>query len=254
MRVLSGGTCYGHGVRCASVLKQRLLNECLTLTCMALMSLRLVCVCVQPLVLLTVRPSVAHRLPAWRYSTQARSSRTSSRWSWRLWWPSTVSSSLCSFSTDSTSTTVQQATPFTSMSFASHHCTSLHIIPACHPHLDVSLARCSHTLPHISLLRRRRCCVACLHRGFLDLGAGLTCGLSGVASGWATAICGDWGVRAVCHQPKFFVGMILGLIFAGVMGLYGLIVALTMRTAAGQDAKCFVDCYNPCTPDNLCIV
>eukprot|EP00035_Acanthoeca_spectabilis_P034968 m.31809 g.31809 ORF g.31809 m.31809 type:complete len:207 (-) comp6975_c0_seq1:1566-2186(-) len=90
-------------------------------------------------------------------------------------------------------------------------------------------------------------------KGFMDLGAGLTCGLSGVASGWATAICGDWGVRAVCHQPKFFVGMILGLIFAGVMGLYGLIVALTMRTAAGTDNSCFADCYNPCTADNLCI-
>ena len=55
---------------------------------------------------------------------------------------------------------------------------------------------------------------------------------------WATAITGEVGVRCVCHQPKYFVGMILTLIFAGVMGLYGLIVALTLRTSAGT-----IDCF-----------
>ena len=38
----------------------------------------------------------------------------------------------------------------------------------------------------------------------LDLAAGLAAGLSGIATGWSTAICGDLGVRAVCHQPKYF--------------------------------------------------
>lgn len=61
---------------------------------------------------------------------------------------------------------------------------------------------------------------------------------SPIGSRWATAITGELGVRAVCHQPKYFVGMILTLIFAGVMGLYGLIVALTLRTSAGN-----IDCF-----------
>jgi V-type H+-transporting ATPase proteolipid subunit len=81
--------------------------------------------------------------------------------------------------------------------------------------------------------------------GYIDFAAGITCGISGIASGWATAISGDLGVRTVCHQPKYFVGMILTLIFAGVMGLYGLIVALTLRTSAGSGG-CFAKCHNPC--------
>eukprot|EP00039_Didymoeca_costata_P018123 m.332201 g.332201 ORF g.332201 m.332201 type:complete len:211 (+) comp16897_c0_seq1:71-703(+) len=81
--------------------------------------------------------------------------------------------------------------------------------------------------------------------GYADLAAGLTVGISGVATGWATAITGELGVRAVCHQPKYFVGMLLTLIFAGVMGLYGLIVALTLKTSVGS-MSCFADCYNPC--------
>lgn len=90
-----------------------------------------------------------------------------------------------------------------------------------------------------------------IQKGYIDFAAGLTCGLSGIASGWSTGICGDYGVRATCHEPKFFVGMILALIFAGVMGLYGLIVALTMRTSAGN-YQCHLPCYNPCTEGNVC--
>lgn len=40
-------------------------------------------------------------------------------------------------------------------------------------------------------------------KGYMDFGAGVTCGLSGLASGWATAICGDWGVRAVSEHYSF---------------------------------------------------
>lgn len=53
----------------------------------------------------------------------------------------------------------------------------------------------------------------------------------GLASGWATGICGDFGVRAVCHQPKFFVGMILGLIFAGVMVCIITIIYILFRSS-----------------------
>uniref|UniRef100_A0A672TLQ7 ATPase H+ transporting V0 subunit c n=1 Tax=Strigops habroptila TaxID=2489341 RepID=A0A672TLQ7_STRHB len=68
------------------------------------------------------------------------------------------------------------------------------------------------------------------HRSFLQLGAGLSVGLSGLAAGFAIGIVGDAGVRGTAQQPRLFVGMILILIFAEVLGLYGLIVALILST------------------------
>lgn len=68
------------------------------------------------------------------------------------------------------------------------------------------------------------------YRSFLDLGAGLSVGLSGLAAGFAIGIVGDAGVRGTAQQPRLFVGMILILIFAEVLGLYGLIVALILTT------------------------
>jgi len=65
-----------------------------------------------------------------------------------------------------------------------------------------------------------------LYRGFIHLGAGLSVGLSGLAAGYAIGIVGDAGVRGTAQQPRLFVGMILILIFAEVLGLYGLIVAI----------------------------
>jgi len=70
----------------------------------------------------------------------------------------------------------------------------------------------------------------CVLRSFLHLGAGLSVGLSGLAAGFAIGIVGDAGVRGTAQQPRLFVGMILILIFAEVLGLYGLIVALILST------------------------
>ncbi|GAV07742.1 hypothetical protein RvY_17549 [Ramazzottius varieornatus] len=67
-----------------------------------------------------------------------------------------------------------------------------------------------------------------LYRSFMHLGAGLSVGLSGLAAGFAIGIVGDAGVRGTAQQPRLFVGMILILIFAEVLGLYGLIVALIL--------------------------
>jgi len=64
--------------------------------------------------------------------------------------------------------------------------------------------------------------------GYAHLASGLSCGLSGLAAGMAIGIVGDAGVRANGQQPKLFVGMILILIFAEALGLYGLIVALIL--------------------------
>eukprot|EP00775_Hariotina_reticulata_P003140 gene3140-3417_t len=63
-----------------------------------------------------------------------------------------------------------------------------------------------------------------LFDGFAHLASGLSCGLAGLAAGMAIGIVGDAGVRANAQQPKLFVGMILILIFAEALALYGLIV------------------------------
>ena len=68
------------------------------------------------------------------------------------------------------------------------------------------------------------------YRSFMHLGAGLSVGLSSVAAGFAIGVVGDSGVRGTAQQPRLFVGMILILIFAEVLGLYGFIVALILST------------------------
>src|SRR5579859_379922 len=72
-----------------------------------------------------------------------------------------------------------------------------------------------------------------LFLSFIQLGAGLSVGLAGMAAGFSIGIVGDAGVRGMAQQPRLFVGMVLILIFAEVLGLYGLIVALLMNTKAG---------------------
>jgi len=71
-----------------------------------------------------------------------------------------------------------------------------------------------------------------LFAGFVHLGAGLACGLTGMSAGYAIGIVGDACVRAYIHESRIFVTMVLILIFAEVLGLYGLIVALIMNTKA----------------------
>jgi len=66
------------------------------------------------------------------------------------------------------------------------------------------------------------------YNGFAHLAAGLSCGLSGLGAGLAIGIVGDAGVRANGIQPKLFVPMVLILIFAEALGLYGLIVGIIL--------------------------
>jgi V-type H+-transporting ATPase 16kDa proteolipid subunit len=101
-----------------------------------------------------------------------------------------------------------------------------------------------------------------LYTGFIQFGAGLAVGLAGLAAGFAIGIVGDAGVRGTAQQPRLFVGMILILIFAEVLGksrfgclitdvrrleniltlpttgLYGLIVALLMNSKATLNSIC----------------
>jgi len=72
------------------------------------------------------------------------------------------------------------------------------------------------------------------YQGFAHLGAGLTVGMSSLAAGLAIGIVGDAGVRANAQQTRLFVGMILILIFAEALGLYGLIIGLVVASGASN--------------------
>jgi V-type H+-transporting ATPase proteolipid subunit len=70
-----------------------------------------------------------------------------------------------------------------------------------------------------------------LFAGASHLASGLAGGCSGLAAGIAIGVVGDIGTRSLGQQPKLFVGMILILIFAEALGLYGLIVALIFSSS-----------------------
>merc|ERR1712005_81899 len=81
------------------------------------------------------------------------------------------------------------------------------------------------------------------YSGYAHLGAGLTVGMSSLAAGLAIGIVGDAGVRANAQQPRLFVGMILILIFAEALGLYGLIVGLVVASSAGDKGNGLCSSY-----------
>merc|ERR1719191_186560 len=76
-------------------------------------------------------------------------------------------------------------------------------------------------------------------QGYACFAAGMTVGMSSLAAGLAIGVAGDAGVRANALQPKLFVGLILILIFAEALGLYGLIVGLVVASGSDKaaDAK-----------------
>src|SRR5947207_1366413 len=73
--------------------------------------------------------------------------------------------------------------------------------------------------------------------GIIHLAAGLCVGMTGLAAGYCIGIVGDQGVRSYLLQQKIFVGLVLILIFAEVLGLYGLMVGLILNNRAGP-AQC----------------
>lgn len=66
---------------------------------------------------------------------------------------------------------------------------------------------------------------------YRHLAGGLCCGLSALGAGLCIGIVGDAGVRANA-QRDIYVGMILILIFAEALGLYGLIVAIILSAVS----------------------
>ena len=65
-------------------------------------------------------------------------------------------------------------------------------------------------------------------QGYKQMGAGLVCGLSCIASGYAIGHVGETAIRMYGINESIFVAIILIMIFAEVIGLYGMIVAIVM--------------------------
>jgi len=74
-----------------------------------------------------------------------------------------------------------------------------------------------------------------LATGLLHMASGLSVGFAGISAGLAIGIVGDSCVRGYVQEPRLFVGMVLILIFAEVLGLYGLIVSLILNTRENND-------------------
>jgi len=94
-----------------------------------------------------------------------------------------------------------------------------------------------------------------LFASFIQLGAGLAVGLAGLAAGFAIGIVGDAGVRGTAQQPRLFVGMILILIFAEVLGMWNFqgepfLCCMTRWYANTIDSYRSVRSYR-CTPHEL---
>lgn len=77
-----------------------------------------------------------------------------------------------------------------------------------------------------------------LFLGAMQFGGGLACGLSSLSAGFAIGVVGEAGVRGFVQQPRLFMGMILLLIFAEVLGLYGAIGAIMINMQGTANVTC----------------
>ena len=66
------------------------------------------------------------------------------------------------------------------------------------------------------------------NQGFAQFSAGCCCGFSSMVAGFCIGEVGDAGVKATVKKAEVFVGMILILIFAEAIALYGMILAIIM--------------------------
>ena len=67
-------------------------------------------------------------------------------------------------------------------------------------------------------------------KGYQALGSGLCCGLSSLAAGLCIGVVGDAGVRGNA-QRDILIALILMMIFAEALALYGFIVAIVLSSA-----------------------
>lgn len=78
------------------------------------------------------------------------------------------------------------------------------------------------------------------YSAFLFFGAGISGGVAALSSGYAIGLAGEAGVRAYMQQTRLYIGMVVVLIFAEVLALYGLIVGIMMINAAKAVNECNV--------------
>ena len=64
------------------------------------------------------------------------------------------------------------------------------------------------------------------YEGFKQMSAGIICGFSCIASGYAIGVVGESAIKYYGINENIFVAIILIMIFAEVLGLYGMIVAI----------------------------
>lgn len=55
----------------------------------------------------------------------------------------------------------------------------------------------------------------------MHLAAGISVGMTGLAAGYGIGVIGEHGVRSYVRQSRIFMPLVLMLIFAEVLGLYG---------------------------------
>lgn len=68
-------------------------------------------------------------------------------------------------------------------------------------------------------------------KAYAHMGAGMAVGLSGLCSGMAIGVCGDAGVRGMLHGD-ILIAVILMMIFAEAIALFGFIVAVVLASAS----------------------
>lgn len=102
--------------------------------------------------------------------------------------------------------------------------------PACQRHtVSHQLRACIHTVKKEYYP---------LSNGFADLAAGLCCGLSGLAAGMAIGVVGDAGVRSAAQQPQMYIGVVLILIFAEALALFGMILGIVLQGKQANKSDC----------------
>ena len=73
--------------------------------------------------------------------------------------------------------------------------------------------------------------------GYKQLSSGLCCGLSSLAAGLAIGVVGDAGVRAN-GQHNILIALILMMIFAEALALYGFIIAIVLVMQGWTQCSC----------------
>ena len=64
------------------------------------------------------------------------------------------------------------------------------------------------------------------YKPIMQMGSGAICGFSNLAAGYAIGLVGERGVKFYAINEAIFVALILVLIFAEVLGLFGMIVSI----------------------------